>query len=320
MINALSNLVMTGATDAAMEAKFIEHIAFHSLSFGTVEEYKYRLNVFAAKDAEYEAINNSEEHTFKVAHNKFSTLTHDEYKKMMGRKGQNVEAKGSRVEKQNGVEGVTVDWRTKGAVNPVQDQGQCGSCWAFSSTAAMEGAHFITTGTLLKLSESQFVDCDTQSSGCNGGLEMWAFDYAEQTALELEVDYPYVARTESCKATAAKEAKGVTVAAYQHVPKDSVSALKSAIDAGPTCVSVDAANNYFQGYTSGILNTTSCGTNLDHAITAVGYGTESGQGYFIVRNSWGSSWGESGYIRISSDVTGDGVCGILMDNTAVQTD
>jgi cathepsin F len=87
----------------------------------------------------------------------------------------------------------SVDWRTKGAVNPVQNQGMCGSCWAFSSTAAIEGAHFLKTGQLLKLSEQQFVDCDKQSSGCNGGLEIWAFQYAKSNPLELETDYPYKA-------------------------------------------------------------------------------------------------------------------------------
>ena len=95
---------------------------------------------------------------------------------------------------------LAIDWRASGAVNPVQNQGQCGSCWAFSATAAMEGAHFLASGKLLKLSESQFVDCDTVSSGCNGGLEEYAFKYAEKHAQELESSYPYVAKTEKCKA------------------------------------------------------------------------------------------------------------------------
>jgi len=94
----------------------------------------------------------------------------------------------------------SIDWREKGAVNPVQNQGQCGSCWAFSSTAAIEGAHQIKTGNLLKLSEQQFVDCDTKSSGCNGGLEVWAFAYAENNAIELETEYPYKGRDGSCNA------------------------------------------------------------------------------------------------------------------------
>ena len=116
----------------------------------------------------------------------------------------------------------SIDWRTAGAVNPVQDQGQCGSCWSFSSTAAMEGEHFIKTGTLLKLSEQQFVDCDPQSSGCNGGLEMWAFEYAAKNSQELEASYPYTAKTgRTCKAEVSEEV--VTAVSYTQVPKKSVS-------------------------------------------------------------------------------------------------
>jgi cathepsin L len=182
----------------------------------------------------------------------------------------------------------------------------------------MEGAHFLKSGNLEKLSESQLVDCDKTSSGCNGGLEVWAFAYAEKAPMELEKSYPYVAKTKACKA---KKSEGkVNVSSYKTIEAKSVPTLKSAIAAGPTCVSVDAANNYFQGYTGGILNTTKCGHNLDHAVTAVGYGTDNGQEYAIVRNSWGASWGEEGYIRMSLDVTGDGVCGVLMDSTTVKTD
>jgi len=246
----------------------------------------------------------------------FSTMTQDESNKMMGRVANSNET--LEVEEINAIEAAEVDWRKKGAVNPVQNQGQCGSCWAFSSIAALEGAHFIKSKNLIKLSESQLVDCDKVSDGCNGGLEIYAFNYAEKSAIELEKTYPYVAKTERCKA---KSSKGVVNAvSHKAVKAKSVTALKSAIQSGPTCVSVDAANNYFQGYTGGILNSTKCGHNLDHAVTAVGYGTEKGQEYAIVRNSWTASWGEEGYIRMSLDVTGDGVCGLLMDNNTVKTD
>jgi len=214
----------------------------------------------------------------------------------------------------------SIDWRSKGAVNKVQNQGQCGSCWAFSSTAAMEGAHFLASGNLLKLSEQQFVDCDTTSSGCNGGLEMYAFQYAEKHAQELETSYPYTAKTgRRCKATAALEKKGVKAKSFVHVPKKSVPAIKAAVAAQPTCVSVDAESSHFMNYQGGILNTKRCGHNLDHAVTAVGYGTEAGQEYLIVRNSWGPSWGEKGYIRMSLEVGGAGVCGVLLDSTRPTT-
>jgi len=163
----------------------------------------------------------------------------------------------------------SVDWRTKGAVNAVQDQGQCGSCWAFSSTAAMEGAHFLKTGKLIKLAEQELVDCDTQSSGCNGGLETWAFEYAKKSGMELGSVYPYKATAGTCKFSKTKAL--VNVNSYTAVPKKSVAQLKAAVDVQPTCVSVEADTD-FQFYKSGILNSKTCGTNLDHAVTAVGYG------------------------------------------------
>jgi len=205
-----------------------------------------------------------------------------------------------------------IDWRTKGAVNPVQDQGQCGSCWAFSSTAAMEGAHFIKTGSLLKLSEQELVDCDPQSEGCNGGLEIYAFAYLKTHGQELETDYKYTARTQTCKYAATKGKVHSTKST--HVADKSAAALKAAVFAQPTCISVCAEDNQFMYYTKGILNTKTCCTSLDHAVTAVGYGTENGQNYFIVRNSWNTNWGEQGYIRMSADVGGSGVCGMLLDS------
>jgi C1A family cysteine protease len=300
---------------SAVEQKFQDHISAYGLSYGTQEEYQFRLEQFALIDAEIERINSDPENLYVVGHNQFSTLTKQEFKRNLGKKPAMDHDSVTELATSN-LTGA-VDWRTKGAVNPVQNQGQCGSCWAFSSTAAMEGAHFIATGKLLKLSEQQFVDCDTQSSGCNGGLEMWAFQYAKSNPLELETDYPYTARTGKCHADKTKEI--VSALKYTAVPKKSDAQLKAAIDAQPTCVSVEADTD-FQMYKSGILNAKNCGTNLDHAVTAVGYGADaSGNQYYIVRNSWGASWGEQGYIRIAAGVDGPGVCGVLLDSTRPTT-
>lgn len=147
---------------------------------------------------------------------------------------------------------------------------------------------------------------------------MWAFEYAESTAQELESDYGYKGSTGTCKATASKESRGIEATDYSHVQKDSVPDLKAAIAQGPTCVSVDANCNAFMNYSSGIFNPSSCSyKDLDHAITAVGYGSENGQDFFIVRNSWGTGWGEDGYIRVTTDGGKHGVCGILEDSTFV---
>jgi KDEL-tailed cysteine endopeptidase len=153
----------------ALEQAFIHHLAAHGVSYATQEEYQFRFALFAKKDAEINEINADPENTFVVGHNQFSTWTHEEYKRLLGYKGpQTVDEENVVILETEGLAD-SVDWRTKGAVNPVKNQGQCGSCWAFSATAAIEGHHFIATGSLLSLSEQEVVDCDTSSYGCQGG-------------------------------------------------------------------------------------------------------------------------------------------------------
>lgn len=215
----------------------------------------------------------------------------------------------------NGSDPEPIDWRTLGAVNPVQNQGSCGSCWAFSSAAALEGSYFVKHKQLYKLSEQQMVDCDDISHGCNGGLEVFAFVYAKTHPIEEEKDYPYVAKDDTCTAD---EKKGVVSSeTWTELYPGVESQLLEALEEKPTCVSVAAGNIYFQLYTSGILDTESCTGGLDHAVTAVGWGMEGDQKYLIVRNSWGADWGEDGYIKVALNGDGRGVCGILLDSTTV---
>ena len=155
------------AIDSVVEQAFIEHLAEYGVSYGTKEEYSFRLSLFNEKDAEYKKINADENNTFTVGHNQFSTWTKDEYKRLLGYKGQTTASAVEILDATNLT--ASVDWRTKGAVNPVKNQGQCGSCWAFSATAAIEGHHFIKSGNLISLAEQEFVDCDTKSAGCHGG-------------------------------------------------------------------------------------------------------------------------------------------------------
>jgi len=155
------------AVGAELEQSFVEHMTEFGLSYGTAEEYKFRLNIFAKKDKEYQKINADPNNTFVVGHNQFSTYTDAEYKKMLGFRGVQNQTNVQYLESANLTD--AVDWRSKGAVNPIKNQGQCGSCWTFSAIAAFEGHHFQATGKLQSFSEQEVVDCDTTSYGCNGG-------------------------------------------------------------------------------------------------------------------------------------------------------
>jgi len=192
----------------------------------------------------------------------------------------------------------SVDWTTKGAVTPVKNQGQCGSCWSFSTTGGLEGAWHQATGQLTSMSEQQFVDCSKQNSGCNGGLMDYAFSFARGTAVATESSYPYTARDGTCKSsfTTAIPQGGVT--GYKDVSR-SASALQSALNVGPVSVAIEADQSVFQQYTGGVI-TSGCGTSLDHGVLAVGYTGNT----IKVKNSWGSSWGANGYVSMDASQCG----------------
>jgi C1A family cysteine protease len=204
------------------------------------------------------------------------------------------------------------DWRSKGAVTAVKDQGQCGSCWSFSTTGLLEGWNFLHNKKLTTFSEQQIVDCDKKvNEGCNGGWPYLAVQYAGQNGLETEADYPYTAEDGKCKYTKAKAT--IVNKNYTFITPNSTDALKTAITANPISVLIEADQDVFQLYKSGVI-WRNCGSQLDHAVLAVGWQKVVGIDSFIVKNSWGADWGQSGYVYISTNEKpngGTGVCGIL---------
>jgi C1A family cysteine protease len=200
------------------------------------------------------------------------------------------------------------NWVNQGAVTPIKNQQQCGSCWAFATVATTEGLYEINGNTLTSFSEQQIVSCDKTCAGCNGGWPYLAMAYVAANGLETETQYPYIAQTGTCKYNKADAiTTGVTGAAF--VTPKSPTALFAAVYQQPTAIIVEADQSVFQLYTSGIIGA-GCGVALDHAITAVGYTPT----YFIVKNSWGTSWGQEGYLWISTSTSynsGLGACGIF---------
>lgn len=208
----------------------------------------------------------------------------------------------------------SVDWRDKGAVTGIKDQKQCGSCWAFSATGALEGVYAIKNGSQASFSEQQLVDCSGSygNEGCNGGLMDQAFDYIRDKGIQSEGSYPYTARDGKCVADASKVITKVT--GYTDVPANNEEELANAVAAHPVAVAIEADSLVFQFYSSGVLDSSSCGTDLDHGVLAVGYDftkSKEKKDFWIVKNSWGTGWGNKGYVLIAKGTGGKaGICGI----------
>ncbi len=285
-------------------------------NYNNVTEYKYRRDVYNA-NLEKIARHNSEGHTWSMDVNNFADLTANEFRTRYAGCTFNrpVNNTFSLYEYDVSALPSSVDWSTKGAVTPIKNQQQCGSCWAFSTTGSVEGAHFLAGNKLVSLSEQQLVDCSGAegNQGCNGGLMDYAFQYIiDNKGITSEANYPYTAADGTCNKQKASQVVA-TISSYKDVPTNSESALMAAVAQQPVSVAVEADQSVFQFYSGGVM-TSSCGTNLDHGVLAVGYGTEGGQDYWKVKNSWGADWGMQGYILLGrgSQYGGSGQCGIQM--------
>lgn len=260
------------------------------------EEDSARSAVFEANVAFIET-ENAKDNTYTLGVNQFSHLTEAEFiSQFTGAKGGSVTSSDDAYlgELEIGERASSVDWSTdRSVVNPVKDQGQCGSCWAFSAVGTVESAYALAAGKLGSYAEQQLVDCDTTGgcAGCNGGWNQYGISYIGQTGIASESAYPYTARDGYCRSVSKALPAGV-VQGYSTV-SGSTSGLESALNSSPVSVTVDADNSW-QSYRSGVLSQ-GCTGQVDHAVIAVGYDSNS----IKIRNSWGASWGESGYIRLS---------------------
>jgi C1A family cysteine protease len=243
--------------------------------------------------------------------NKFADLSDQEYKQMLGFKP-NL-AKPYNYTTLSGDIPDSVNWVEKGFVTPIKDQGSCGSCWSFSTTGSIESAYWIKNGKQVELSEQQLIDCSLSygNNGCSGGLVEYAYHYATEHGLETEDEYPYHAKNENCATSDKFMSNGVQLQSFVDVKRFDPNQLLQAAALGPVSIGVDASAMAIRMYHSGIIHHF-CGTEIDHAVLLVGYGKDGNTPYWLVKNSWGSDWGENGYFRVYRDMfkNDEGICGV----------
>jgi len=310
MLNCRKTVQVTEAEEAA----FARWATEFGKIYNTPSERAYRRSVFLKTLLSVQNLNKV--NTYRSGLNQFSDMTFEEFlAKYTGLNKPNSDEKN--YADLSGIEILpAVDWRNQpNVVNPIKNQGQCGSCWAFSATSAIESAYSLKTTTLYDLSEQQMVDCSSLfgNQGCNGGWMNRAFLYIKTMGGQMKnSDYPYVAQDEKCKFKKADAV--VKISGYTDIPAQNCEAIRTAVNTQPISVAIEVTNSFMK-YQSGVYTTTECGTQVNHAVNVVGYNSQpsSGSPYWIVRNSWGTSWGSQGYILMDmsdTDPKSHGLCAI----------
>ena len=292
------------------EKSFLNWMRKHNRIF-VGDEYNFRLGIFLSNQRRVQEHNKKS--TFTLGLNHLSCLTTAEYRSLLGHIPRATPSRSQIVKIVKDDIPDSKDWREAGIVNAVKDQASCGSCWAFGTIQACESAYALVHNELLSCSEQNLVDCCTTCHGCNGGIESNALDYIlnqQKGNLNLESDYPYKARDELCNYRFWKAVNQIK--SYAHGQSGDEEYLKYLSSQGVCDVAIDAGSFSFQLYSGGVYYDSSCSTiHLNHAVGLVGYGTEGTSDYWIVRNSWGPSWGEAGYIRMARNANNQ--CGIASD-------
>jgi len=310
---------MTSTDDMFHWKEFTNFQERFNKRYSTIEELETRFAVFRKNFIEIIKHNADFRQNFTMGVNQFTDLTPEEFKLNVARPVVNLGSYGCSpfTSTASGAPS-SIDWRTKGAVTSVKDQGQCGSCWTFSATGAIEGAWALSKGQLVNFSEQELVDCATGisygSHGCQGGQMDGAFKFVIENGQCTDASYPYTSGVSKTGGTCQKcSAVAHISSCYDVKPNDQIS-LKGAVFKQPIAIALSADTKSFQFYKGGVLTATDCYTQLNHGVLIAGYGEENGLKYWLVKNSWGTSWGDQGYIKIlRSDSTNDpGICGIAM--------